>query len=104
VVSGSFKPVVVGMNASPEGIDGVKNGQLLATFSQRPVEVGNGLAFAAKQVLDGKQVPKTVLIQMPEYDASNVDSWIPPEEQLKSPLTVTFPDQGGDAVLKTTGK
>lgn len=96
---GSFTPVVVGMNGDAQGVAAVKDGRLLATYDFRPVELGNGLAWAAHEVLTGKTIPATVHVEMTLIDSSTADAWKPTADRLKAPLTVSLETRGADSFL-----
>jgi ribose transport system substrate-binding protein len=91
-VGGGFKPVVVGMNGSAEGVQAVRDGRLLATFDFHPVEVGMGLGWAAVQIAAGETLPETVQTTSTMITADNVGEWIPVEEALKRKTEVKVVD------------
>lgn len=101
-VGGDFTPVVVGMNGDSDGVAAVKDGRLLATWDFRPVELGNGLAWAANQVLTGKSIPATVNVEMTKIDKANADSWKPIADRLAAPMSVALEDRGGQSYLTTS--
>lgn len=101
-VGGDFTPVVVGMNGDSDGVAAVKDGRLLATWDFRPVELGNGLAWAAHEVLTGSTIPATVNVEMTKIDKATADSWRPIEDRLTAPMTVSIEDRAGEAYLSVS--
>lgn len=101
-VGGDFTPVVVGMNGDADGVAAVKDGRLLATWDFRPVELGNGLAWAAHEVLTGKTIPATVNVEMTKIDKANADSWRPIADRLAAPMKVSLEDRGGATYLSVS--
>lgn len=70
--SGVTMPVV-GIDGIEDGLNAVRDGQLIGTMLQHGrVELAAGLA-AAKQVIDGTLKTKHLVYTMPEVTASNVD-------------------------------
>lgn len=98
-VGGDFTPVVVGMNGDSDGVAAVKDGRLLATWDFRPVELGNGLAWAAHEVLTGNTIPATVNVEMTMIDEATVSSWRPIDDRLAAPMAVSIEDRDGAAYL-----
>lgn len=98
-VSGDFKPVVVGINGDAEGVAAVKDGRLLATFDFMPVELGNGLAWGAHQVLTGNTLPKEVNFEMKLIDAATAGSWTSTADRLMSPKVVSIEERSGKSYL-----
>lgn len=96
---GDFAPVVVGINGDADGVAAVKDGRLLATYDFRPVELGNGLAWGAHELLTGKSLPATVNVEMTLIDSSNAGSWKPIDERLSAPMSVSIDDRDGESYL-----
>lgn len=101
-VGGDFAPVVVGINGDAEGVAAVKDGRLLATWDFSPVELGNGLAWGAHQVLTGQALPKQVDVEMKMIDKTNADSWKPTADRLAAPMKVSIEERGGKSYLIVT--
>jgi ribose transport system substrate-binding protein len=105
VVGGSFKPVITGMNASNEGITGVRQGRVLATWDQRTVDVGSGQAWAAYQILvKHKKLPATINLTMPLFTKSNVSKWHSYKQLLSKPQKVELKKRKGETFLITSGR
>lgn len=103
VVQGDFKPILTGINASVEGIEGVRQGRIFATWDQRTVDLGNACAWAAHQILaEKKELPPMVTAIMPRYTKENVDEWKTPDELLSGPLKVTIVEKDGEWILETS--
>ena len=56
--------VVVGFDATSDAIAAVKAGTLAATVQQKPDLMGKMAVDAAKQLIDGKQVPKSIPVPL----------------------------------------
>ncbi|MGW0037580.1 sugar ABC transporter substrate-binding protein [Gordonia sp. NPDC003376] len=103
-VGGSFRPVVVGMNGSPEGVAAVKSGRLLATFDFHPVQQGLGLGYAAIRAAKGEKLPETVTIPATMITVENAGSWVSVEDELAADSQVAIVTENGGSVLKVTSK
>lgn len=100
-VNGDFKPVVTGINADQPGVDAVKDGRVLQTWDLRTPEIGNGMAWAAHQLLTGADdLPKTINVEMVEVSKDNVEGYPTNEDRLKAPLTVSTEERDGESYLK----
>jgi ribose transport system substrate-binding protein len=100
--TGSFRPVITGMNGDPAAIDAIRGGRMLATTTVPNAEVGNALAWAAKQVIDGKKVPRSVSASCDVLTRTNLSKYVPWSVRNKKALTVRFVKQGGRWIVKTT--
>jgi len=98
-VGGDFTPLVVGINGDAEGVAAVKDGRLLATFDFMPVELGNGLAWGAHQLLTGNTLPNEVNFEMKLIDKATADSWTPSADRLTSPMKVSIEERDGKSYL-----
>jgi ribose transport system substrate-binding protein len=99
---GDFKPVITGINADQPGVDAVKDRRVLATWDLRTPEIGNGMAWAAYQLLTKKSVPKTVNVEMVKVSDENVGDYPTNEDRLKAPMKVSIEERDGEAFLKAT--
>lgn len=98
-----FSPKVVSVNGNPAEVELVRSGRLLATWSVVPVEFAKLLVHLAK--LAAERAPSPALnihIRMPRIDKSNVDRWVPWEEQINTPPAVSFEFRGDRLYLRTT--
>ncbi|MDJ0349590.1 sugar ABC transporter substrate-binding protein [Cryobacterium sp. PH29-G1] len=100
--AGDFNPMVIGMNGSQEGIDGVKDGRLAATFDFHPVQLGMGLGWAAHELAEGRSIPKTVVMESTLITAANASSWIPIKALLGSQTSVDITTKDGVSTLNVT--
>jgi ribose transport system substrate-binding protein len=66
---------VVGGNCLKEGLDAIKAGQMYATLSQIPSDLGRKLADAANDFFAGKKLPKQDLLPVQLITKANVDQW-----------------------------
>jgi ABC-type sugar transport system substrate-binding protein len=98
-IGGDFTPVVVGINGDAEGVAAVKDGRLLATFDFMPVELGNGLAWGAHQILTGNTLPAQVNFEMTLIDSSNAGAWTSSADRLLSPMKVGIEERDGKSYL-----
>ena len=96
-LGGDFEPAITGMNGDADVIDAIKQGRITSTQSYPAPEIGNAMAFAAWELLNGKQVPKTVTAPFSLVTADNVDDYKSYDDRTAAPMTVSF--DGG--VLKT---
>ena len=85
-VSGSFKPLITGYNGDAINVDEIRRGQLFATAALLSPEIGNGMAYAAYQVLTGKKVPSTIAAPYFALTAANVASYRGYTQRLKDPM------------------
>ena len=67
--------VLVGGNCLKQGIDAIKAGQMYATLTQIPTDVGNLAADAANDYFAGKTPPKNDLLPVEIITKANVDKW-----------------------------
>ncbi len=68
----------VGGNCLKEGIDAIKAGQMYATLSQIPTDLGNKEADAVNDYFAGKTLPKNDLLPVELITKANVDQWQAP--------------------------
>lgn len=100
-VGGDFKPIITGINADQPGVEAVKDGRVLQTWDLRTPEIGNGMAWAAYQLLSGKgDLPKTINVEMVEVSKDNVVGYPTNEDRLKAPIAVSIEDRNGEAFLQ----
>jgi ABC-type sugar transport system substrate-binding protein len=78
--------MVIGMNASKNGIDKLKQGRLTATVDGMSLEVGMEAADHAKKILDGEVTEPVTFSPKPKlYTKENVDEWVDPFERIDFP-------------------
>jgi ABC-type sugar transport system substrate-binding protein len=103
-INGDFKPLVTGINADQPGVDAVKDGRVLQTWDLRTPEIGNGMAWAAHELLTGNTgLPKTINVEMVEVSKDNVDGYPTNEDRLKAPLSISIEERDGESYLKVGG-
>jgi ribose transport system permease protein len=100
--SGSFQPIVTGMNGDADGLAAVKNGSMFATGAVPNVELGEAMAQVANDALNHKAYPKTVWFNFEIVTKQNVGSYVPWSTRLAhGPMQITFVQQGGKTTVKT---
>jgi ribose transport system substrate-binding protein len=100
---GSFQPYITGFNGDTVNIKLMtKNSRFIATGALLSPEIGNGMAWAAAQLLGGTKLPSNVITPYKIVTTENVQTYQPYERRLKAPMKVQFVKQGGSFVLKTT--
>ncbi len=82
--------IVTGLNGEVVGLDGVKQGVIVATWDMLPTDIGEQLGAKAADILQGKvPVPtKTQVFNMsnqPEWNSKNAASWKPYDKRVKYP-------------------
>lgn len=78
VGTGPKQLAVVGGNCLKEGIDAIKAGQMYATVSQIPTDLGTKEADAVNDYFAGKKLPKNDLLPVQLITKANVDQWQAP--------------------------
>lgn len=101
-VSGSFDPLITGYNGDATNVEQIRKGTLFATAALLSPEIGNGMAYAAYQVLTGKKVPGTIAAPYFQLTGTNVATYKPYAQRLTGPMKVAFVKQGSGYQLKTT--
>lgn len=100
--SGSFDPIVTGMNGDPTGISLVKSGALFADGGVPNVEVGEAIAQVAYDIVHKLPYPKTVWFKFSILTKANVDSYTPWATRLSGPaMKITFYTADGKTWAKT---
>ena len=66
---------IVGVNATPEGVQAIKAGDLLASASFDAMKMACLAVEAAVRVLSGEKVPAEILLPVEVVDRSNCDAW-----------------------------
>lgn len=66
---------IVGVNATPEGVQAIKAGDLLASASFDAMKIACLGVEAAIRVLSGERVPTEILLPVEVVDRSNCDAW-----------------------------
>lgn len=101
-MGGDFNPKVVSLNANPVEVEFVKGGRLLATWSVVPVAYAKMMVHLAQLAVDGKEPPaRQIHVTMPRIDKSNVDKWVPWDQQIQQPLNVQFERRNDRTYYKT---
>lgn len=100
-VDETFDPVIVGFNGDSPNLEAIESGQIAATGALQSPEIGNGMAYAALQLLNGEQVPQTIESDYFQVDESNIDEYLRYEERLTAPMSVSFDGEGQRAKLVT---
>jgi ribose transport system substrate-binding protein len=71
------KVLVVGLGGSKQGFDGVKDGSIVGTIIQSPVQDGQLAMQAAKDVASGKQIPAEQYLKPITVTSDNVAQYKP---------------------------
>jgi ABC-type sugar transport system substrate-binding protein len=101
--SGSFQPLITGMNGDPDGLAAVKNGTMFATGAVPNVELGEAMAQVASLALAHKSYPKTVWFNFEIVTKDNVGAYKPWADRLAAgPLKIAFVTKGGKTYVQTT--
>lgn len=100
-VSGSFSPVITGFNGDADAIDAVRKGRVGSTAALLSPEIGNGMAYAAYQVLTGKSVPKTVNALYKPVSKETVGTYKAYDARTRAAMGVSFEQKSGKYYLKT---
>jgi ABC-type sugar transport system substrate-binding protein len=104
-VSGSFTPLITGVNGDSLAIGALKRGDMLATASQPAIEFGATIAYSAYQVLHGKKIPQTVWNYHGFVTRDNVSKYVTLEARLKQgPWNVRIVKQKSRWVALVTPK
>jgi ribose transport system substrate-binding protein len=69
------KMPIVGVNATPEGVQAIKDGDLLASASFDAMKMACLAVEAAVRVLSGETVPAEILLPVEVVDRTNCDAW-----------------------------
>lgn len=90
VKSSGRKVIVTGLNGEGQGIDGVKQGAVSATWDMLPTDIGGQLATKIADILQGKaHAPaKTEVFtvhNLPEWNSQNAGKWKPYDQRVKYP-------------------
>lgn len=78
-------PKIGSVNATPDGIAGIKSGDIIATAAFNAMAMGCIALLAALRRLDGESVPKTILLPVEIVDKSNFSQWDLPYETRRIP-------------------
>jgi ribose transport system substrate-binding protein len=97
---GDFKPEIVGLNGDAPNIEAIREGRLLGTAALLSPEIGNGMAYVAKELLDGKTVPSTIAANYAIVTNENVGEYKSYEERTAAPMKVSIRGSGNDGVLE----
>ena len=76
---------IVGVNATPEGVQAIKAGDMLASASFDAMKMACLATEAAVRVLSGERVPAEILLPVEVVDRSNCDAWDLPYAQRPLP-------------------
>lgn len=69
--------IVVGTDGVPDAIRSVREGSMSATVASFPYEMGRTALAVAVRLLEGQEVPATVVSQQELITAANVDQYFP---------------------------
>jgi len=101
--SGSFQPLVTGMNGDPQGIQLVKSGALFADGAVPNVEVGESMAQVAYDIVNKLPYPKTVWFKFGILTKANVDQYTPWATRLGgAAMKIAFYTADGKTWARTT--
>jgi ABC-type sugar transport system substrate-binding protein len=101
--SGSFQPIVTGMNGDPQGIQLVKSGALFADGAVPNVEVGEAMAQVAYDIVNKLPYPKTVWFKFGILTKANVDQYTPWATRLGgAAMKIAFYTADGKTWARTT--
>jgi ABC-type sugar transport system substrate-binding protein len=101
--SGSFQPIVTGMNGDADGLAAVKAGRMFATGAVPNVELGEAMSQVAFLALHHKKYPKTIWFNFEILTKKNVGSYTPWSTRLdKGAMKIGFVKKGGKTFVKTT--
>ena len=76
---------IVGVNATPEGVQAIKVGDLLASVSFDAMKMACLGVEAAVRVLSGEKVPAEILLPVEVVDRTNCGAWDLPYAQRPLP-------------------
>ena len=99
--SGDFQPVITGMNGDPAALSAIRKGDMLATTTIPNPEMGNAMAYAGRQLLTGKAVPKRLVGSCDVITKANAGKYVPWGVRNRKALTVRFVKQGGAWYFRT---
>jgi len=99
VPGGSFRPLIVSMNAQPDAVALVQQRRITATYDLHPFTLGHGFAWAADQARCGKKLPATLNIDASVVDSATVGSWVPWTEQRQKRATIVLTTRGSDTFI-----
>jgi len=101
LVNSEFDPLIFGANGDPEAIEAIEEGRLAGTQSSPSPNLGNGVAYAAHQLILSKPVPKKVKFALELVTQENVGEYISYEERLEAPQNVSIEGAGAEGTLVT---
>jgi ABC-type sugar transport system substrate-binding protein len=76
---------IVGVNATPEGVQAIKAGDMLASASFDAMKMACLAVEAAIRLLSGERVPAEILLPVEVVDRTNCDAWDLPYAPLPLP-------------------
>lgn len=82
--------IVTGLNGESQGIDGITQGAVSATWDMLPTDIGMQLAGKIADILDGTTERPTstevfTVTDLPEWNADNVSDWVAYDQRVKYP-------------------
>jgi ABC-type sugar transport system substrate-binding protein len=95
VKGGGFDPQIVSINGQKEAVEAIKRGQIHTTFALQQVKIGHTLAYAAREALAGRELPKEIRLPLAEVNRENADQYVPSDEAMRQPFEVRLQDRGG---------
>jgi len=101
VKDAEWDPEIVSINGQPEAVEAIKRGQIHTTFALQQVKIGHTLAYAAREALAGRQLPKEINLPLAEVNRENAGRYIPPDRAVSMPFEVRLQDRGGKTYVDT---
>lgn len=93
--SGKFDPIVIGMNGDQQALDAIREGRLFATMAEPAVASGNAIAqLAYDKIVEGKSVPDHLWLKYTLVTKDTIDQYPSLDQQLSSPMDITWSQQG----------
>jgi ABC-type sugar transport system substrate-binding protein len=84
------KIIVTGLNAEGQGINGVKQGAISATWDLLPTDIGYQLSVKIADIMEGKtpapaKTEVFTVSNLPEWNKDNAGDWKPYDQRIKYP-------------------
>jgi ribose transport system substrate-binding protein len=80
-----LKPLIFGINGTPQGISAVKDGTITATYEADQFKIGFLGAKSGAEIHAGEQV-EPIAVDMVRWDSDSVGDWVPVEERCDANL------------------
>jgi ABC-type sugar transport system substrate-binding protein len=98
---GDFQPILTGFDGEDTAIKLIESGEMLATASQAAAQLGNTIAYAAYQLLNGEKVPQQPVIPGEMVTADSLAEFRNEEELITGPMDVEFVKDGSRWIAET---